>query len=104
MIKCERVRFSKKTVTTINQINQDKGHKSGFNSQSEKKESEIVFRDGKPVAVILNIEEYQGILEQLEDIEDLKVLEEMRKKPLKFRRLEEFLKVMRIRHRREAYR
>jgi len=44
------------------------------------------------VAVILNIEEYQEILKQLKDIEDLKVLEKMRKKPIKFRRLEEFLK------------
>lgn len=58
----------------------------------KKTNPEIVFRDGKPVAVILNIEEYQDILEQLEDIEDLKVLKKMRKKPLKFRRLEEFLK------------
>jgi len=57
----------------------------------KKKNPEIVLRDGKPVAVILNIEEYQEILKQLEDIEDLKVLEKMRKKPLKFRRLEKFL-------------
>jgi len=104
MIKCERVRFSKKTVTTVNQINKIKDIKVASTRKVKKKNPEIVFRDGKPVAVILNIEEYQEILEQLEDIEDLKVLEEMRKKPVKFRRLEEFLKVMRIRHRREAYR
>ena len=44
------------------------------------------------MAVILEIEEYQKLLERLEDIEDLKLLEDMRKKPLKFRPLEEFIK------------
>jgi len=54
--------------------------------------SEIVLRDGRPVAVILDIDEYQEMLERLEDLDDLRMLEEMRKKPLKFRKLEEFLK------------
>jgi hypothetical protein len=31
-------------------------------------------------------------LERLEDAEDLKILKEMRSKPLKFRKLEDFLK------------
>ena len=31
------------------------------------------------------------MLERLEDLEDLKMLGKMRKKPLKFRKLEEFL-------------
>ncbi|MEA3476426.1 MAG: type II toxin-antitoxin system Phd/YefM family antitoxin [Candidatus Cloacimonadota bacterium] len=52
---------------------------------------EIIFRRGKPVGVILDITKYQEILERLEDIEDLKMLEEMRKKPLKFKKLEDFL-------------
>jgi PHD/YefM family antitoxin component YafN of YafNO toxin-antitoxin module len=52
---------------------------------------EIVLRNGKPAAVILDIEEYQDMLERLEEVEDLKALEAMRRKPLKFRRLEEFL-------------
>jgi len=52
---------------------------------------EIIFRQGKPVAVILDITKYQEILERLEDIEDLKILEKMRKKTLKFRKLEDFL-------------
>ena len=63
-----------------------KGKKSG-----KAKNPEIVLRDGKAVAVILDIKEYQEMLERLEDIEDLQVLKEMRKKPLKFRRLEDFL-------------
>lgn len=53
---------------------------------------EIIIRDGKPVAVIVDIDEYQKILERLEDIEDLKMLKAMRKRPLKFKRLEDFLK------------
>jgi len=58
----------------------------------KKKTPEIVLRNGKPAAVILDINEYQEMLERLEDAEDLKTLKAMRKKPLKFRRLGEFLK------------
>jgi len=54
--------------------------------------SEIIFRDGEPVAVILDIDEYQELLERLEDHDDLQMLDEIRKKKLKFRRLEEFLR------------
>jgi PHD/YefM family antitoxin component YafN of YafNO toxin-antitoxin module len=50
-----------------------------------------VFREGKPAAVILDIDEYQEMLERLEDAEDLKMLGEMRSKPLRFRKLGEFL-------------
>ena len=56
------------------------------------KTPEIVLREGKPTAVILDIGEYQEMLERLEDMEDLKMLENMRKTPLKFRNLEDFLK------------
>ena len=58
----------------------------------KKKLPEVVCREGKPTAVILDIEEYRKILERLEEMEDLKSLEEMRKRPLRFRKLEEFLK------------
>jgi PHD/YefM family antitoxin component YafN of YafNO toxin-antitoxin module len=58
----------------------------------KRKAPEIVLREGKPTAVILAIDEYQEMLERLEDVEDLKALEGMRKTPLKFRSLEEFLK------------
>ncbi len=60
--------------------------------KAKRKNPEIVLRDGRPAAVILNIEEYRQMLERLEDVEDLKALEAMRKRPLKFRRLEDFLK------------
>lgn len=52
---------------------------------------EIIVREGRPVAVILDIEEYQQMLERLEDAEDLKVLKAIRRKPLKFKPLATFL-------------
>lgn len=52
---------------------------------------EIVLHNGKPVAVILDIEEYQEMLERLAEIEDLEALVEMRQNPLQFRPLENFL-------------
>jgi len=60
--------------------------------KQKKKNPEIVLREGKPAAVILDIDEYREMLERLEDVEDLKVLEGMIKTPIKFRSLEEFLK------------
>jgi len=59
--------------------------------KARRKTPEIILRGGKPKAVILDIEEYQEMLERLEDAEDLKVLEEMRRKPLEFKKLEDFL-------------
>ena len=58
----------------------------------DRRSPEIVLRDGRPAAVILDIDEYQEMLERLEDLEDLKELAEMRSKPVKFRKLEDFLK------------
>ncbi len=58
----------------------------------KRKTPEIVLKEGKPFAVILDIDEYRQMLERLEDLEDLNLLKEMRKRPLKFRRLEDFLK------------
>jgi len=60
--------------------------------KNKRKAPEIVFREGKPSAVILDIDDYREMLERLEDIEDLNTLKQMRKRPLKFRRLEDFLK------------
>lgn len=59
--------------------------------KARKRAPEIILRNGKPAAVILDIEVYQKMLERLEDMEDLKMLAEMRKKPLKFKKLEDFL-------------
>jgi PHD/YefM family antitoxin component YafN of YafNO toxin-antitoxin module len=60
--------------------------------KAKRKAPEIVLREGKPSAVILDIDDYREILERLEDVEDLNMLKEMRKRPLKFRKLEDFLK------------
>jgi PHD/YefM family antitoxin component YafN of YafNO toxin-antitoxin module len=60
-------------------------------NKMKRKAPEIILRRGKPAAVILDISEYREMLERLEDIEDLKMLKAMRKRPLKFRKLEDFL-------------
>lgn len=57
-----------------------------------RKEPEMIVRNGKPSAVILPIAEYEELLERAEDASDLKRLDDMRKKPLKFRSLDEFIK------------
>ncbi len=61
-------------------------------NKAKRKVPEIVLREGKPSAVILDIDEYREMLERLEDFEDLNMLKEIRKRPFKFRKLEEFLK------------
>ena len=60
-------------------------------AKTERRSPEIVIRDGRPAAVILDIDEYQDMLERLEDVGDLEMLNEMREEPLKFRKLAEFL-------------
>jgi PHD/YefM family antitoxin component YafN of YafNO toxin-antitoxin module len=60
--------------------------------KAKRRAPEIVLKEGKPSAVILDIDEYRQMLERLEDLEDLNLLKQMRKRPLKFRKLEEFLK------------
>jgi PHD/YefM family antitoxin component YafN of YafNO toxin-antitoxin module len=57
----------------------------------KRKTPEIVFRNGKPSAVIMDIKDYREISERLEDTEYLKMLDDMRKKPLKFKKLDDFL-------------
>ena len=42
--------------------------------QSKSRKPEVVLREGKPAAVILDIEEYRAMLEGLEQVEDLKAL------------------------------
>ncbi|HEY7559057.1 MAG TPA: type II toxin-antitoxin system prevent-host-death family antitoxin [Candidatus Binatia bacterium] len=61
-------------------------------ARGRRKDPEIVIRAGKPAAVILSIEEYRRLLERVEDAEDLNMLKAMRKRPLKFRSFEDFLK------------
>ena len=62
---------------------------------AKRRAPEMILREGKPRAVILDIEVYQEMLERLEDMEDLRMLSEMRTQPLTFRRLEDFLQEVR---------
>jgi hypothetical protein len=55
------------------------------------REREFVYRDGKPAAVILDIVEYEELLERAEDLEDLRALKRMRAHPLRFRSLDDAL-------------
>lgn len=56
-----------------------------------RKAPDIILREGKPAEVILDIDEYREMLERLEDMEDLLALEEMRRGPLEFKKLDDFL-------------
>jgi PHD/YefM family antitoxin component YafN of YafNO toxin-antitoxin module len=54
-------------------------------------EPEIVTRNGKPVSVILSIEDYEELLERAEDAEDVAWLKRARRKPLHYHPLEDYL-------------
>ena len=56
------------------------------------KEPEVIYRKNKPVSVILDIDEYNDLLERLEDIEDLKFIEKIKTEKLTFKKLDDFLK------------
>jgi len=60
--------------------------------KTTKRKPELILRDGKPAAVILDIENYREMLERLEDKEDLAALEKVRKRPMKFKPLDVFIK------------
>ena len=58
-----------------------------------RKTPSVVYKDGKPTAVILDLEEYEELLEKIEDYEDLQALAEIRKrKPPEYVPLEDYLK------------
>jgi PHD/YefM family antitoxin component YafN of YafNO toxin-antitoxin module len=61
------------------------------NHKRSSKNPELIYRNNKPVSVIIDLEEYKKILERLEDIEDLKFINKIKNKPLKFRKLDDFL-------------
>lgn len=54
-------------------------------------EPEIVTRKGKPVAVLLRIEDYEELLEQLEDAQDVAWLKRARTRPMRYRPLSDYL-------------
>ncbi len=61
-------------------------------TETKTKRPDIIFREGKLAAVILDIDEYDELLEQLEDADDLEYLKELRSKPLEFVTLTDLLK------------
>jgi hypothetical protein len=50
-----------------------------------------VTRNGKPVSVIVPIKDYEELLERVEDAEDVAWLRRARRKPLRYRPLEDYL-------------
>jgi prevent-host-death family protein len=52
---------------------------------------DIVVRAGKPAAVILDIDDYEELLDRVEDAADLKRLRAMRRRPLSFKSLRTYL-------------
>ncbi len=54
-------------------------------------EPEVVTRKGKPVSVIIPIQDYAELLERVEDTDDVAWLKHARRKPLHYRPLEEYL-------------
>jgi len=54
-------------------------------------EPEIVTRKGRPVSVIIPIKDYEELLERVEDAEDVAWLRRARRKPLRYRPLENYL-------------
>jgi hypothetical protein len=54
-------------------------------------EPEIVSRRGKPVSVIIPIEQYQELLERAADAADIAALRKLRKRPLRYRTLDAYL-------------
>ena len=54
-------------------------------------EPEVVTRRGKPVSVIISIEDYEELLERVEDAADIAWLKRARRKPLRYRSLEDYL-------------
>lgn len=59
------------------------------NYKRSAKSPEVIYRNNKPVSVIIDLEEYKKILERLEDIEDLEFINKIKKKPLKFEKLDD---------------
>jgi len=56
------------------------------------KEPEMIYKSGKPTAVILPLAQYQDLLERAEDAEDLQWLRKTRREGVSYRPFSEYLK------------
>ena len=55
------------------------------------KRPEIIYRNNKPVSVIIDLEKYKEMLERLEDIEDIEFIQSIKTKNLKFKKLNDII-------------
>lgn len=53
--------------------------------------TQVIMKNGKPKAVILDIKKYERLLEMVENREDLLELRKIKKSKLSFRNLEDYL-------------
>ncbi|MEX2214659.1 MAG: type II toxin-antitoxin system Phd/YefM family antitoxin [Phycisphaeraceae bacterium] len=53
---------------------------------------QVILRDGKPTAVILDIEDYEALLERLEQVEDLRAIRAMKADDRQTITFEEYLR------------
>jgi hypothetical protein len=65
--------------------------KAGALSNLRRSRPAFLCQDGKAISVVIDIKRYREMLELLEDLDDLAYLEEMSRKPMKYRPFEEFL-------------
>jgi prevent-host-death family protein len=56
------------------------------------KEPEMIYKSGKPTAVILPLAEYEELLERVEDAADLKWLQKTRRQGVTYRSFSDYLK------------
>jgi hypothetical protein len=56
------------------------------------KEPEMIYKSGKPTAVILPLADYEELLERVEDAADLKWLQKTRLQGVSYRPFSEYLK------------
>jgi PHD/YefM family antitoxin component YafN of YafNO toxin-antitoxin module len=56
------------------------------------KEPEMIYKSGRPTAVILSLADYQELLERVEDAADLQWLQKVRRQPASYRPFSEYLK------------
>ena len=63
-------------------------------AETEKKTPDIIYHKGKLKAVILDIDDYEEILERLEDLEDLLYIQELRRRKTSYRDLDDILNEM----------
>jgi len=59
--------------------------------ETKTKRLDIIYRNGKPTSVILDIDDYAALLDEAEDADDADYLRKLRRKPPEFVSLDELL-------------